>query len=59
MARRRPASAVVDPLVDLDKKVEILEREMAVQRAAIDRLKTMGPAPVVRDPKIIPARKTA
>ena len=41
MARRRgPAS--VDPFADLEKKVEILEREMAVQRAALDRLKKLA-----------------
>jgi hypothetical protein len=41
MARRRgPAS--VDPFADLEKKTEILERELAVQRAALDRLKKLG-----------------
>lgn len=41
MARRRgPAGA--DPLADLAKKTEILEQELAVQRAALDRLKEMA-----------------
>ena len=41
MARRRgPAGA--DPFADLAKKTEILEQELAVQRAALDRLKQMA-----------------
>lgn len=41
MARRRgPAGA--DPFADLAKKAEILEQELAVQRAALDRLKEMA-----------------
>jgi hypothetical protein len=31
-----------DPLSDLSRKTEILEREMAAQRDAIDRLKQLG-----------------
>ena len=31
-----------DPFVDLDRKTEILEREMNMQRAAIERLKQLG-----------------
>jgi len=31
-----------DPLLDLSKKTEILEREMSAQRAAMDRLKQMS-----------------
>ena len=41
MARRRNL-APGDPLADLARKVEILEREMATQRAALDKLKAMG-----------------
>ena len=42
MARRRgPAGA--DPFADLARKVEILEQEMAIQRAALDRLKEIAP----------------
>ena len=46
MARRR-GPAGTDPLADLAKKVEILEQELAVQRAALDRLKEMA-APAAR-----------
>jgi hypothetical protein len=35
----RPRKATVDPFTDLQKKAAILEREMAKQRAAMDRLK--------------------
>ncbi len=35
----RPRKATVDPFADLQKKAAILEREMARQRAAMDRLK--------------------
>lgn len=57
---RRPKSAGIDPFADLTKKVEILEREMAVQRAALDRLKAMGRAPVVRNPRALgTTRKSA
>ena len=35
----RPRKATVDPFTDLQKKSAILEREMATQRAAIERLK--------------------
>jgi len=41
MARRQRAAAA-DPFADLAKKMEILEREMAVQRIALERLKQMG-----------------
>ncbi len=40
MARRRTANA--DPFEDLDRKLEILEQELAVQRAALDRLKELA-----------------
>ncbi len=35
----RPRKAPVDPFIDLEKKAIILEREMARQRAAMERLK--------------------
>jgi len=39
----RPRKAVPqDPFSDLSKKTEILEREMATQSAAIERLKQIG-----------------
>jgi hypothetical protein len=41
MAQRR-SFAPDDPFADLEKKVQILEREMAQQRAAMERLKSIG-----------------
>ena len=41
MARPRKALSS-DPLHDLSKKTEILEREMTAQRAALERLKQIG-----------------
>ena len=41
---RRPGVAGTDPFAHLAKKIAILEREMAVQREAIDRLKALGEA---------------
>ena len=59
MAQRR-SFAPDDPFADLEKKVQILEQEMAQQRAAMERLRTLG-QPVRRDDSLIaiPARKTA
>ena len=59
---RRIRIAGIDPFADLAKKIEILEREMATQRVALERLKAMGPAPDMhhRMPVVSPpARKTA
>jgi hypothetical protein len=41
MARRRKVAGL-DLLTDLPRKLEVLERELAVQRAALDRLKEIG-----------------
>jgi hypothetical protein len=61
MARRR--TTAVDPFADLSRKLEILEQEMAAQRVAIDKLKSMGaprrPEAVRADMPALPARKTA
>ena len=38
----RPRKRLPSDLADLSKKTEILEREMDVQRAAIERLKQLG-----------------
>lgn len=57
---RRPKALELDPFADLAKKVEILEREMSVQRAALDRLKALArPHHPRRDEAPTPARKTA
>ena len=46
MARRpNVAGPGSDPFADLAKKIVILEQEMAVQRAAIERLKALGRVP--------------
>ena len=46
MARRRKSA---DPFADMAKKMEVLERELAAQSDALDRLKKMGtPSRVVR-----------
>ncbi len=42
MAPRRKTS---DPLADLPRIMEILERELSIQREAMDKLKQLGPGP--------------
>ena len=39
---RRPRTVGIESSLDLARKAEILEREMATQREAIERLKQMG-----------------
>ena len=39
---QRPASGEVESAAELARKFEVLEREMAVQREAMDRLERMG-----------------
>jgi hypothetical protein len=46
MARPRKAHPSSDPFTDLAKKTEILEREMTMQRAAIERLQQLRPRPL-------------
>ena len=60
MAQRR-SLAPDDPFYELEQKAQILEREMAQQRAAMERLKSMG-QPHRRANEFIveaPTRKTA
>ena len=61
MARRRRTAAGLESLQDLARKTEILERELALQREALEKLRQMGAAPrknvVESDPPS--ARKTA
>jgi hypothetical protein len=38
----RPRKRLPSDLADLPKKTEILEREMSMQRSAIERLKQLG-----------------
>jgi len=56
---RRPAAAGLESLEDLARKVEILERELAVQRQALEKLKQMGPEPKRAAESVAPARKSA
>jgi hypothetical protein len=56
---RRHAAAGMDSFEDLARKVAILERELALQRQALDKLKAMGPAPKRVPETLVPARKSA
>lgn len=47
---RRSRTAGSDPLADLAKKADALERELRTQRVAMDRLKEIG-APIPRRAK--------
>ena len=42
MARRRRTAAGFESLEELARKTEILERELAVQRQALEKLRQMG-----------------
>jgi hypothetical protein len=42
---RRPRTVGIESAIDLARKAEILERELATQREAIERLKQMGTRP--------------
>jgi hypothetical protein len=49
-----------DPLADLAKKAEILERELRTQRSAMDRLRQIGaPSPRRSTPQATSRRKSA
>jgi hypothetical protein len=56
---RRRGTASVDPLADLAKKAEILEREMAAQRAALERLKELAASGEGTRPPAATARSSA
>jgi hypothetical protein len=59
MTRRRTAPGM-DSLDGLAEKVKILEREMALQRKALDRLKEIGSDHRLPEQREVqPARKTA
>jgi hypothetical protein len=60
MTRRRRTAPGMDSFEDLVRKVKVLEREMALQRKALDRLKQMGSERRVAAMRAaVPARKTA
>jgi hypothetical protein len=48
MPRRRRMVQGVESSQDLARKLEVLERELAVQRAAMEKLKQLGPAKPAR-----------
>ena len=62
MPRRRRMAQGVESSQDMARKLEVLERELAVQRAAMEKLKQLGqagrpsPAPA---PARNPRRKSA
>ena len=57
---RRPKTAGSDPLADLAEKTKVLEQELAIQRAAMQKLKAMGRDPYfTREQDLISRRKTA
>lgn len=58
---RRSRSAASDPLADLATKLAILEREMQVQRDAMERLKELGRPSRVEDEvvPVLPVRRSA
>ena len=59
MARQR-CVAGMESFEDLARKVKILERELAVQRVALDKLKQMGSVPKHQPEDLfLPIRKTA
>ena len=51
----RPRKATVDPFVDLQRRAEILEREMARTRAAMERLERPD-APQLHSPRRLAAK---
>ena len=60
MPRRRRMVQGVESSQELARKLEVLERELAVQRAAMAKLKLLGPAEkAAPQPGRLPGRKTA
>jgi hypothetical protein len=60
MTRRPRTAPGMESLDGLAEKVKVLEREMALQRTALERLKEMGADHRLSEQREIPpARKTA
>ncbi len=60
MPRRRRMVQGVESPQDLERKLEILERELKVQRAAMEKLKLLGPAEKARQARArLTRRKSA
>ena len=55
---RRPKTLGFESSAELARKIDILEREMATQRAALDRLKQIGSARM-DELESEPSKKTA
>jgi hypothetical protein len=53
---RRPRTVGTESALDLARKAEILEREMAVQRDALERLKQMSTAKPRERERVLNAR---
>ena len=60
MPRRRRMVQGVESSQDLARKLDVLERELAVQKAAMEKLKLLGPSAKTEPgtPRV-PRRKTA
>ena len=59
MPRRRRMVQGVESSQELARKLEVLERELAVQRTAMEKLKLLGPSEKVVTPGRLAGRKTA
>ena len=60
MPRRRRMAQGVESSQDMARKLEVLERELAVQRTAMEKLKQLGPPGRSEPaPARTPRRKTA
>lgn len=60
MPRRRRMVQGVESPQDLERKLEILERELEVQRAAMAKLKLLGPSERAAPARArLPRRKSA
>jgi len=55
MPRRRRMVQGVESSQELARKLEVLERELAVQRVAMEKLKQLGPP---EKPAMLPGRVT-
>lgn len=59
MARRPRTPSGMESYEDLARKIKVLERELEVQREAIDKLKQMGRTPRDVPQAPSPVRKSA
>jgi hypothetical protein len=59
MPRRRRMVQGVESSQELARKLEILERELQIQREAMERLKLLGPAKAAPAAARVPRRRSA